>query len=85
MDGASSGQELATSAVQVADGESWIGDAENRFPDRRQIVDPTAISQFILKGWMPDQPFIDHKTNIVAFGSCSFTEPVGEGRALGPV
>jgi len=70
MDGASSGQELATSAVQVADGESWIGDAENRFPDRRQIVDPTAISQFILKGWMPDQPFIDHKTNIVAFGSC---------------
>src|SRR6188474_2512593 len=69
MDGASS--ELATTpAVQGAAGEPSIGETEYCFPNRRQIADPTAISRFILKGWMPDQPFIDHKTNIVAFGSC---------------
>src|SRR3954468_9212697 len=72
MDGATSGRELATTpAVQVvAGGESRVGDTENYFPDRREIAEPTAISRFILKGWMPDRPFIDHKTNIVAFGSC---------------
>ena len=58
----------ARPATQVADGEAGAGD--NRFPGRREIVDPTAISRFILQGWMPERPFIDHTTNIVAFGSC---------------
>jgi hypothetical protein len=48
----------------------YRGDIANYFPNRRDVVRPTAISDFILKGWMPAQPFVDHKTNIVAFGSC---------------
>jgi hypothetical protein len=48
----------------------YRGDIANYFPNRRDIGQPTAIPQFILKGWMPEQPFIDQKTNIVAFGSC---------------
>lgn len=48
----------------------YRGTVANYFPNRRDIVRPNAISDFILKGWMPEQPFIDHKTNIVAFGSC---------------
>lgn len=48
----------------------YRGDIAHYFPNRRDIEQPTAIPQFILKGWMPEQPFIDQKTNIVAFGSC---------------
>ncbi len=28
------------------------------------------LERFLLKGWMPEAPHIDHKTNITAFGSC---------------
>lgn len=48
----------------------YRGTVANYFPTRRDIGRSTAISDFILKGWMPEQPFVDHKTNIVAFGSC---------------
>lgn len=34
------------------------------------------IPNFILKGWMPDTPFIDRDMNIVAFGSC-FASNIG--------
>ena len=48
----------------------YRGAVANYFPNRRDIANSTAINDFILKGWMPAQPFVDHKTNIVAFGSC---------------
>jgi hypothetical protein len=48
----------------------WRGDTANFMPWRRDMAKPSAIADFILKGWMPEEPFIDRDTNIVAFGSC---------------
>ena len=48
----------------------YRGDAANYYPRRTNMRTPEAISEWILKGWMPEQPFIDRSANIVAFGSC---------------
>src|SRR6187549_3215992 len=48
----------------------YRGDTANYSPSRSDIEKASAVPDFILKGWMPDQPFIGPNTNIVAFGSC---------------
>lgn len=49
----------------------YRGSAANYMPRRPEMTQrPDAISEYILKGWMPEAPFIGPQTNIVAFGSC---------------
>jgi hypothetical protein len=48
----------------------YRGDSANHAPYRGDVEKSSGIPDFILKGWMPDEPFIGADTNIVAFGSC---------------
>jgi hypothetical protein len=48
----------------------YRGDTANYAPRRGDVEKASTIADFILKGWMPDEPFIGPDTNIVAFGSC---------------
>jgi len=48
----------------------YRGEHANFMPKRNEFAKPTGISEFILKGWMPYEPFISPETNVVAFGSC---------------
>ena len=58
-------------------GTSFYRGATANYPPLRDDVDQaTAIPAYILKGWMPEAPFISQDTNIVAFGSC-FAANVG--------
>jgi hypothetical protein len=54
----------------------YRGDTANYPPRRNDVDQATAIPAYILKGWMPEAPFISQDTNIVAFGSC-FAANVG--------
>jgi hypothetical protein len=45
-------------------------------PRQTELTRETLIQDYILKGWMPDKPFIGPQTNIVAFGSC-FASNIG--------
>jgi len=52
-------------------GQSFYrGEVASYMPWRGDLDRPKGIADFILKGWMPEQPFIDQQTNVVAFGSC---------------
>ncbi|PWR21281.1 hypothetical protein DKG74_14735 [Zavarzinia aquatilis] len=48
----------------------YRGEHTNFGPTQDLIERPDAIAKFFLKGWMPEEPFIDENTNIIAFGSC---------------
>ena len=62
--------------VDGADGEKkvsrtfWRGENTQFRPSAIAMREPDAMSKYVLKGLMPDQPFIDKDTTIVAFGSC---------------
>ncbi len=49
------------------------GEGASRMPFREDMRAPNAIADFILKGWMPQAPFITRDMDIVAFGSCFAT------------
>lgn len=51
-------------------GSFYRGDVVNLLPRRPTFATDSAIPEFILKGWMPAEPFIGPDTNIVSFGSC---------------
>lgn len=46
------------------------GDVVNYFPRREDFVSPTFLEDYVLKGWLPAQPFVTRETKITAFGSC---------------
>jgi hypothetical protein len=48
----------------------YRGEHCNFNPYRKNIDEEDAIEKYVLQGWLPDQPLINKKTNIVAFGSC---------------
>jgi hypothetical protein len=49
----------------------YRGENTNYFPsDETFDRNSGIIPEYIVKGWMPDQPFIDTNTLIVPFGSC---------------
>src|SRR4051794_18200181 len=55
---------------------SWYrGEHTNFNPTKVNLFEKDAIDDYILKGWLPDAPFITKTTPIVAFGSC-FAEHV---------
>jgi hypothetical protein len=50
---------------------SWYrGEHTNYNPTKVNLFEQGAIDQYILKGWLPEAPFIAKATPIVAFGSC---------------
>jgi len=50
---------------------SWYrGQHCNYNPTKENFLNPRAIEDYILKGWMPPTPFITKQHNITAFGSC---------------
>jgi len=67
---------MATAALAPG-GSFYRGDTINKSPVLKQLATETGIQDYILKGWMPDKPFIGPHTNIVAFGSC-FASNIGK-------
>jgi hypothetical protein len=62
---------------EVEPGQSFYrGDVLNRMPRQVELLRETAIQEHVLKGWMPDKPFIGPDSTIVAFGSC-FASNIG--------
>ncbi len=50
---------------------TWFRGKHTNFnPDIATLSSPEAISEYVLKGWLPAAPAIDHNTRITAFGSC---------------
>ena len=57
---------------------SWYRGKECSFnPSISNLSEPNAICDYVLKGWLPDSPFLDKKTSITTFGSC-FARHVAE-------
>jgi hypothetical protein len=47
------------------------GENTNYFPsDATFDNNPAIVSEYLVKGWMPEKPFIDKSTVVVPFGSC---------------
>lgn len=54
-----------------AEFRTWFrGEHTNYNPDVARMLDVGAAHEFVLRGWAPEQPVIDHDTQITAFGSC---------------
>ena len=50
---------------------SWYrGEHTNYNPTKVNLFEHGAIDEYILKGWLPKEPFVTIATPIVAFGSC---------------
>ncbi len=50
---------------------SWYRGEHTHFgPTKINLRERDAVDQYILRGWLPDQPFVSKNTPIVAFGSC---------------
>jgi hypothetical protein len=57
---------------------SWYRGENTRFsPNLLDMESADAIEDFILKGWLPDQPYISENVNVTAFGSC-FAENISK-------
>jgi len=50
--------------------EWWRGKNANFYPTKSPMSDITKIKENILKGWLPDAPFINKGSKVVALGSC---------------
>jgi hypothetical protein len=48
----------------------WRGEHTNFRPVAQGMNAPDDLVRYVLSGWMPDAPFIERDTTVVAFGSC---------------
>jgi hypothetical protein len=56
---------------RYTEGREWFrGDHVNYMPSRTNLFEKNAIQDYVLKGWLPDRPFISKNHYITAFGSC---------------
>jgi hypothetical protein len=62
---------------QTAHASWYRGEHCNFNPTKKNYLDPTAVETYILKGWMPAQPFVTKDAPITAFGSC-FAEHISQ-------
>lgn len=46
------------------------GERPNFHPTDETLTNPDFISEYLVRGWMPSEPFIDKQAGIVPFGSC---------------
>jgi hypothetical protein len=56
--------------AQEASPTWYRGEHCNYNPTQANMRAPNAVEEYILHGWIPDQPFISPGTKITAFGSC---------------
>jgi hypothetical protein len=50
---------------------TWFrGEHTNYAPGKATMRRPTAVQDYILHGWLPDEPFIAPETTLTTFGSC---------------
>jgi len=59
------------------------GDNCNFNPYKKDFANPDFLKNFVLKGWLPEKPFLNKRTRITAFGSCFATHLVNYLRQLG--
>lgn len=58
--------------------KSWYRGSDCNFnPNKINILQKDAIERYILKGWLPEEPFLDKNSSITAFGSC-FAKHISE-------
>jgi hypothetical protein len=56
---------------RYTEGREWFrGDHVNYMPSRTNLFEKNAIHDYLLKGWLPEKPFITKDHYITAFGSC---------------
>jgi hypothetical protein len=56
---------------RYTEGREWYrGEHVNYMPSRTNLFERNAIDDYLLKGWLPEQPFISKDHYITAFGSC---------------
>ena len=55
---------------QVISGTSFRGKNCNFYPYKKEFEDENFFNDYILKGFRPENPFIDKQKKIIAFGSC---------------
>jgi hypothetical protein len=56
---------------RYTEGREWFrGDHVNYMPSRTNLFEKNAIHDYLLKGWLPEKPFISKDHHITAFGSC---------------
>jgi GSCFA family len=56
---------------RFTEGREWFrGDHVNYMPSRTNLFEKNAIQEYVLKGWLPEKPFISKDHYITAFGSC---------------
>src|SRR5258706_2165225 len=54
----------------VALNEWYRGDHTNFYPKKVHLLESDALFKYVLKGYVPDQPFITKDDFITSFGSC---------------
>jgi hypothetical protein len=57
-------------AGRIASYTWYRGDGTNFLPDRSRLCSPDGVLDGVLKGWLPETPFLEPSTAITAFGSC---------------
>ena len=55
---------------QVISGTWFRGKNCNFYPSKKEFEDENFFNDYILKGFRPENPFIDKQKKIIAFGSC---------------
>ena len=48
----------------------YRGENCNFNPYKKDFANEDFLQNYVLKGWLPEEPLIDHDTKITAFGSC---------------
>lgn len=58
--------------------KSWYrGEFCNFNPNKKNLLEDDAIEKYVLKGWLPAAPIMDHKDVVTTFGSC-FAEHISK-------
>jgi hypothetical protein len=71
MDAAQDAFEVSIDGRRQLAHHTWFrGENCNFNPDAENMRSNDAVLRHVLAGWLPSEPLIDRKTNIVAFGSC---------------
>jgi GSCFA family len=60
----------AVPAGAEAGRQFYRGDTANYMPNEDTMFQPRGLIDYVLKGWVPAEPFITAQSDIVAFGSC---------------
>src|SRR5438128_317297 len=61
----------------IFNGSWYRGEHTSFLPSKAELRDADAVEKFVLKGWLPHQPFIKKNSPVTAFGSC-FAEYISD-------